>query len=200
MNSPTIFDQASITSVSCKRSRSPSRCISFGTTSAGDCQRSGRIFLSGNPRHSAMMAARREGLTRSLPLARPPGLPVDVAASHLAPFIRLLFSHGRRDEQRRSMKADGTDSEGILQEPLVQSACLFSTRRLAQPSLQRFNPLRVQPFNLRRNLNTFAACGLAEYLARRGISPRCAGRSGCRARQESRQSRDRSTARCHSRA
>src|SRR6266481_540099 len=113
MNSPTIFDQASITSVSCKRSRSPKRCISFGITSAGDCQRSGRVFLSGKPRHSVITVARREGLTRSLPLARPPGLPVDVAASHLAPFIRLLFSHRRRAEQRRSM---GTDETQILKE------------------------------------------------------------------------------------
>ena len=61
MKSPTIFDQASITSVSRRRSRNPRRCISFGISSAGDCQRSGRIFLSGKPRHSAITAARREG-------------------------------------------------------------------------------------------------------------------------------------------
>src|SRR5438046_440716 len=60
MKSPTIFDQASMTSVSRKRSRSPKRCINFGTSSAGDCQRSGRVFLSGKPRHSAMTAARRD--------------------------------------------------------------------------------------------------------------------------------------------
>src|SRR5215211_3104422 len=61
MKSPTIFDQASITSVSRKRSRKPRRCISFGISSVGDCHRSGRIFLSGKPRHSAITAARREG-------------------------------------------------------------------------------------------------------------------------------------------
>src|SRR6266700_1311579 len=61
MNSPTIFDHVSITSVSCRRSRSPRRCIIFGTSSAGNCQRSARILLSGKPRHSAITAARREG-------------------------------------------------------------------------------------------------------------------------------------------
>src|SRR6266446_2081511 len=60
MKSPTIFDQASITSVSCKRSRSPKRFISFGTSSAGACQRSVCVFLSGKPRHSAITAERRE--------------------------------------------------------------------------------------------------------------------------------------------
>jgi hypothetical protein len=190
MNSPTIFDQASITSVSCKRSRSPKRCISFGSTSAGACQRSARIFLSGKPRHSAITAARREGLTRSLPLARPPGLPVDVAASHLAPFIRLLFNHRRRAEQRRSMDTDGIQ---ILRRSR-QSILGFR-----QP-LQRFNALTLQRFNARRSLNTSAACGWAEYSARRDTSLRCAARSGCRVRRESRPSRDRSTAHCHSRA
>src|SRR5438093_5029477 len=61
MNSPTIFDHVSITSVSCRPSRSPRRCIIFGTSSAGNCQRSARILLSGKPRHSAITAARREG-------------------------------------------------------------------------------------------------------------------------------------------
>ena len=61
MKSPTIFDQASITSVSCRRSRSPRRCISFGTISAGDCHRSLCAFLSGKPRHSAITVARRDG-------------------------------------------------------------------------------------------------------------------------------------------
>ncbi len=60
MKSPTIFDHASITSVSRSLSRNPRRCISFGISSDGDCQRSGRIFLSGKPRHSAITAARRE--------------------------------------------------------------------------------------------------------------------------------------------
>src|ERR1700745_947196 len=61
INSPTILPHASITSVSCKRSRNPRRCINFGTNSAGDCQRSPRIVLSGSARHSAITAARREG-------------------------------------------------------------------------------------------------------------------------------------------
>ena len=60
MKSPTIFDHASITSVSRRRSRNPRRCISFGISSDGDCQRSGCSFRSGNRRHSAMTAARRE--------------------------------------------------------------------------------------------------------------------------------------------
>jgi hypothetical protein len=48
MKSPTIFDQALMISVSW-RSRNPSRCISFGTKSAGDCQRSaGFSFLEGH--------------------------------------------------------------------------------------------------------------------------------------------------------
>jgi len=46
MKSPTIFDQASITSVSRRRSRKPRRCISFGISSDGDCQRSACSFLS----------------------------------------------------------------------------------------------------------------------------------------------------------
>src|SRR6476620_2896992 len=61
INSPTIFDQTSITSVSCRRSRSPKRCISFGTSSAGDFQLWICVFLSGKPRHSAITAARKEG-------------------------------------------------------------------------------------------------------------------------------------------
>src|SRR5437870_9781622 len=65
MNSPTIFDHVSITSVSCKRSRSPRRCINFGTSSSGDCQRSARIFLSAKPRHSAITAARSEGFIKN---------------------------------------------------------------------------------------------------------------------------------------
>ena len=146
MKSPTIFDQASITSVSCRRSRSPKRCISFGSTSAGACQRSGRILFSGTPRHSAITAARREGLTRSLPLARPPGLPVDVAASHLAPFIRLLFSHRRRAEQRRTMRGmEHRFFERIIEEALCKAPVFLLTRRLAQPPLQRFNALTLQP-------------------------------------------------------
>jgi hypothetical protein len=40
--------------------------MSFGSTSAAVCQRSGRVFLSGRPRHSAITTARREALTRSL--------------------------------------------------------------------------------------------------------------------------------------
>src|SRR6266446_3491541 len=65
IKSPTIFDQASMTSVSRKRSRSPKRCINFGTSSVGDCQRSGRIFLSGKPRHSAITAERRDEFIKS---------------------------------------------------------------------------------------------------------------------------------------
>jgi hypothetical protein len=40
----------------------------------------------------------------------------------------------------------------------VPSAGFFG-RPLTQSPLQRFNSLTVQPFNLRRSLNIFAACG-----------------------------------------
>ncbi len=45
MNSPTIFDHASITSVSRNRSRNPSLCINFGSKSAGACHRSGHTHF-----------------------------------------------------------------------------------------------------------------------------------------------------------
>src|SRR6266404_132111 len=58
IKSPTILLQASMTSVSCRRSFRPSRCISFGSNSAVACQRSGRDLFSGRPRHSAIVEAR----------------------------------------------------------------------------------------------------------------------------------------------
>jgi hypothetical protein len=114
MNSPTIFDQASITSVSRKRSRSPKRCISLGITSAGDCQRSGRIFLSGRPRHSAMTAARREGFTKNY-------LATDAVLSNAEAWTPL--EHGFQN----------------VVEALVPSAGFFG-RRLTQPPLQPQSP------------------------------------------------------------
>src|SRR5258708_26083405 len=45
MKSPTIFDHASMTSVSRRRSRNPRRCISFGTSSAGDCHCSAHEWI-----------------------------------------------------------------------------------------------------------------------------------------------------------
>src|SRR5882724_13548999 len=156
MNSPTIFDHASITSVSCKRSRSPKRCINFGITSAGDCQRSGRIFLSGTPRHSAITAERREG---------------DIGVECYKKLKRL---------QRLKVESRGGDS-----------------RHYCDVTLQRCNFFN-QSLTLRVNIS--AACGLGEYLVRRGTWPRCAARSECHVRRESPPSRDRSMARRHSRA
>src|SRR5688572_11262093 len=72
MNSPTICFQASITSPSRRRSLKPSCCISFGSNSPGACQRSGRILFAGNPRHSAMTAARREAFMNERVLVFPP--------------------------------------------------------------------------------------------------------------------------------
>src|ERR1051326_2850291 len=63
MNSPTIDDQASITSLSRNRSFRPSFCISFGSNTPGVSHLSGRSFFSGKPRHSWMTAVRREGFT-----------------------------------------------------------------------------------------------------------------------------------------
>src|SRR5262245_19981964 len=82
-----------------------------------------------------------------------------------------------------------------LEKALVQSGCLSFDSAVGTTAATT-----LQPFNLRRSLNTSAACGWAEYLVRRGTWPLCAVRSGCRVRRESRPSRDRSTARCRSRA
>jgi hypothetical protein len=157
MKSPTIFDQASITSVSCRRSRNPRRCISFGTSSVGDCHRSGRIFLSGKPRHSAITAARRDGFIRNYLATDEHGWNTD--------FLRII-------------------------EEVLRKAPVFFDSAVGTTAATAF----------RSRLNTSAACGLAEYLARCGTWPRCVARSEYRARRESRRSRDRLTARCRSRA
>ena len=60
MNSPTIEDHASITSLSRNRSFKPSFCINAGNNCEVGCQRSRDGALSRSPRHSWMTAARKE--------------------------------------------------------------------------------------------------------------------------------------------
>src|ERR1043166_4517088 len=66
MNSPTMVFQASITSLSRKRSLNPSCCMSFGSRSPGACQRSGRVLFAGSPRHSATTAARSDAFMKKV--------------------------------------------------------------------------------------------------------------------------------------
>src|SRR5204862_5992749 len=85
--------QASITSVSRKRSLNPSCCMSFGRRSPGACQRSGRILFAGSPRHSAITAARSDAFMKKRELVFPP---------HVA----------RQDVQLGAVLRDGAASDG----------------------------------------------------------------------------------------
>src|SRR2546423_5989338 len=66
IKSPTSAFHAPRISLSCRRSRRPSFCITLGRRSAVDSTRSGRGGSEGRPRHSAMTARRRDGLIAGL--------------------------------------------------------------------------------------------------------------------------------------
>src|SRR6267142_4858268 len=85
--------QASMTSVSRKRSLNPSCCMSFGSRSPGACQRSGRVLFAGSPRHSATTAARSDAFIKKRGLVLPP---------HVA----------RQDIQLGSVLRDGAAGDG----------------------------------------------------------------------------------------